>query len=215
MYLRVPICTYERGWNMKNLSLNLAITATLIFFIAGCLSLSDPKTASNSAASTQTQLFAYYMAGESSGTSVGCYGDPTDTDLAGLVYTVVYTMTMEDAYTLLVCVTVPTTNAGTVPISVIANKTVNFYGSNTAVNPGANMDLTAVRLPLASTTSAVYATGSTTPCPDGSTGKLVAEFDMTDFSPLVYIHAYDECGQAVGTAMSPFEAQRKIDAGFK
>jgi hypothetical protein len=196
---------------MKHLILNLTITATLILFTAGCLSLGDPKSTSNSALSTQTQLFAYYMASE----NVGCYGDPNDPDLTGLVFTLVYTLTMSDPYTLLVCVTVPTTNAGTIPISVISNKTANFYGSNTVSNPGENMDLSAIRLPLAGNTTAVYTTGTSTPCPDGTAGKLVAEFDMTDLTALKYIVVYDECGTEVGMAMSPAEQQRQIDAGFK
>ncbi|MEI6079300.1 MAG: hypothetical protein WCQ53_01500 [bacterium] len=197
---------------MKQGLLALIITATVATLMTGCLELSDPKSASNQAASTQTQLFAYYLVGDN---KMGCYGNPDDTTLAGKVVTVTYTMAMEDANTLLICVAIPSTNGGTIPVSSLASKTINFYASNTASNPGAVMDLTAIRIPVADvTTTAFYVTGTSTPCPDGTATKLVGRLDLTDYLPLKYIQIYDECGTCAGTAVSPTEVQRQIDAGF-
>ena len=192
---------------MSNKTLNVIISASLVIIFAGCLNLSQT---SNNTAPTQTQLYGYFQL---SG-SIGCYGDPADTTLAGKYITAVYTLSMADDVTLMICVAAQESADTTISPSVLANKTINFYATNTAPTAtGTYMDLSAIKIPTAttSTTNVFYVLGTSTPCPDGSTSKLVGYLDMTNFKTYKYIEAYDSCaGQLVGSAVSPEEAQRQI-----
>ncbi|MEI6093530.1 MAG: hypothetical protein WCQ47_07610 [bacterium] len=187
-------------------------TVSIILFLSGCLGLNDPTTSGSNG--TQTKLFAYFI---SDNNKLGCYGNPDDTTLAGKVIPIVYNLVMQDSNTVLVCVVVPASNGGTVPSTVLANKTITFYASNTpAVTAGEGMDLSAHELPVADQSTAFYVTGRTgTTCPNGTTGTLVGRLDVTQYLPLKYIKLYDECGTCVGSSMTPMEEQRQIDQGFK
>ena len=203
----IPIRIHRRIKAMLHKTINTVITASLIFVLAGCLNLSENT---NTAAQTQTQLYGYFqLAG-----SIGCYGDPADTTLAGKYITAVYTLSMADDNTLMICAAAQESSDTTISPSVLSNKTINFYATNTAPTAtGTYMDLTAIKIPTASTstTTVFYVLGTTTPCPDGSSSKVVGYLDMTNFKSYKYIEAYDSCaGQLVGSAVSPLEAQRQI-----
>jgi len=192
---------------MSHKTLNIAISASLTVILASCLNLSET---SNNTAPTQTQLYGYFqLAG-----SIGCYGNPADTALAGKYITAAYTLSMADDVTMMICVAPRESADTTIDPSVLSNKTINFYATNTAATgAGTYMDLTAIKIPTASTStnSVFYVLGTTTPCPDGSSSKVVGYLDMTNFKAYKYIEAYDSCaGQLVGSAISPVEAQRQI-----
>lgn len=196
---------------MGNKTIKTLVTASIIIIFSGCLSLNDPAGSSNSG--TQVQLFAYFISDQN---KLGCYGNPDDTTLSGKVVPIVYTLVMEDSNTMLVCVSVPSSNGGTVPSTVLANKTISFYASNTpSQTAGEGMDLSAHELPVADNSAVFYIVGTGVTCPNMSASKLVGRLDVTQYLPLKYIKLYDECGTCVGTAMSPMEAQRQVDRGFK
>jgi len=129
-----------------------------------------------------------------------------------------YTLSIEDDYTLMVCVTVPSTDVGLIDPSVLAQKTVDFWATSTIPADVGVMagDLTAARLPVGEGTSVLYMTGSQSPCPNGQLSSyFVGYLDMTSFTALKYLMLYDPCGMLAGAAESPFELERRMNRDFK
>ena len=198
---------------MKKTIINTLFLGGLLLLVSSCLPTNSSSSGSGSS-SVETVLHAYFQLDG----QVGCYGDPSDLELEGAIMHLAYTLSIEDDYTLMVCVTVPSTDVGLIDPSVLAQKTVDFWATSTIPADVGVMagDLTAARLPVGEGTSVLYMTGSQSPCPNGQLSSyFVGYLDMTSFTALKYLMLYDPCGMLAGAAESPFELERRMNRDFK
>jgi hypothetical protein len=194
---------------MKKKIINTCFFAGLLILMSSCLQMGGGGSASGT---EETLLHAYFQLDS----EIGCYGDPEMFDEGATVH-LAYTFSIEDEYTMRVCVTVPNTSTALSDLAVLSQKTIDFYGTNDVPGAVGSMagDLTAVRLPVAEGSSILYMTGSGTPCPNGyPSSYLVGYLDMELRSSLKYIMLYDPCGMLAGAAESPYELERRINKGF-
>lgn len=198
---------------MKKTIISTIFLTSFLVLLSSCIDMSGGSAGSDqSAGSAETVLHAYFQLDS----QVGCYGDPSSEE--GTIVHLAYTLSIEDEYTMRVCVTVPSAGTGLVDLGLLAQKTVDFYGTNILPSGVGSMagDLTAARIPLAEGTSILYMTGSGTPCPNGlPSSYLVGYLDMELRSSLKYIMLYDPCGMLAGAQQSPFELLRQEERDFK
>ncbi len=198
---------------MKKIIMNTSFLAGLLaLLLSSCIDMSGGGS-SQSSGSAETVLHAYFQLDN----QIGCYGDPAE---EGTIMHLAYTLSIEDEYTMRVCVTVPSSSTDLVNLALLAQKTVDFYGTNIVPSGVGTMagDLTAARIPVVAEegTSVLYMTGSGTPCPNGLPSSfLVGYLDMELRSSLKYIMLYDPCGMLAGAQQSPFELLRQEERDFK
>ena len=207
--------------------LRTLILVTVIAIIGACGLLKEKNEAA--LASTYSSLYAFFET--ASAGAAGCFPDQNNNNLtADTVIRAVYTFQIERPSTLVVCVKNTTTepdpvtdsagfaNYHNVRLPMLTSHSINFFVSNTKINPGEADMIDNIRIPNIGGVISSPLMGAGLVCPFNTSDNqtfLVGRYDMYSLMEYKYIAAADEsCGMCVGTGLSPFELARQYGVTY-
>lgn len=196
--------------------LRTLILVTVIAIIGACGLLKEKNEAA--LASTYSTLYAFFETVVSD--QIGCYPASNNNVITSpSVLKAVYSFQIERPSTLVVCVKDTTDYSlnNAVDYEALNNHSIDFFVSNTKINPGIPDVIDNIRIPNLGVLTSNPLLGSGV-CPfntSDSYTKLVGRYNMESLMDYQYIIAVDQsCGVCVGTGLSPFALARQYGVTF-